>query len=136
MEKKNTSERQSLSEVKMGRGSAIYIKNCVNKLWIFRFSGSSALKIDSVQETTAWAQEHFQKSLSVNTAHCNIHRRRLKLHQAGKKPYVNMIQKHCHLLSTKAHLKRTEAKCRIVLWSEELKFETVFGNLGFVSVSS
>ena len=75
---------------------------------------------DSVLEITAWAQEHFQESL----CHRNIHRCRLKLHQAEKKPHVNMIQKHCRLLWTKAHLRRTEAERETVLWADDwnLKF--------------
>ena len=63
----------------------------------------------SVLEITAWAQERFQESLTVNTAHRDIHRCRLKLHQAEKKPDVNMIQELCHLLWTKARLKWTES---------------------------
>ena len=73
---------------------------------------------DSVLEITAWAQEHFQKSLSVNTAHHAIHKCRLKLYHAEKKPYVNRIQKHCRLLWTKAHLKWTETKWKTALWSD------------------
>lgn len=41
---------------------------------IFGPSGSPALKNqhDSVMETTAWTQQHFQKSQSLNTALCAI----------------------------------------------------------------
>lgn len=48
---------------------------------------------DFVIEITLCAREDFQKSLSVNTIHCGIHKRRLKLHHKKKKPYVNMMQK-------------------------------------------
>ena len=58
---------------------------------------------------SAWAQEDFQKSLSVNTVHHAIHKCRSKLCHAKKKPYVNMIKECCHLLWTKANFKWTEA---------------------------
>ena len=38
----------------------------------------------SVTEITAWAQELFQKSLSVNTDHCVMHKWSLKLYHAKK----------------------------------------------------
>jgi len=60
---------------------------------------------DSVLEITAWAQDHFQKSTSVNTAHRNIHKCRLEVCHAEKKPHVDKIQKHCRLLWTKAPFK-------------------------------
>ncbi|KAF3708097.1 hypothetical protein EXN66_Car001270 [Channa argus] len=48
---------------------------------------------DSLLDITAWAQEHFLKSLSVNTGRCVIHKCKLKLYHAKKKPYVNTFQK-------------------------------------------
>ncbi len=76
---------------------------------------------DSVIDITKWAQEYFQKPLSVNTTRCVICRRQLKLYHAKRKPYVNMVQKrHCVLL-TKAHLKWTVSKSKSVLWLDESK---------------
>ena len=45
----------------------------------------------------AWAQELFQKSLSVDTVCRAIHKWKLKLHHAKKKPNVNTIQKRSGL---------------------------------------
>uniref|UniRef100_A0A9J8C7U4 Tc1-like transposase DDE domain-containing protein n=1 Tax=Cyprinus carpio carpio TaxID=630221 RepID=A0A9J8C7U4_CYPCA len=81
-------------------------------------------------EITIWAQEYFQKTLSVNTIHRAIRRCRLKLHKSKKKPYLNMIQKCRHFLWAKAHLKWTVAKWKTVLWSDKSKFEVLFGKLG------
>ena len=180
--KKSILERQSLSEVKMGRGSPICerlrllivekfqnnIPQCKiaktlkissstvhNIIKRFRESGEIFVRKgqgrkpildardlralrrhciknrhDSVTEITAWAQDHFRKSLSVNTVRRAIHKCKLKLYHAKKKPYVNTIQKRRRLLWAKAHLKWTEAKWKTVLWSDESKFEIVFGNHG------
>ncbi len=84
----------------------------------------------TVMEITTWAQEYFQKTLSVNTIHRAIRRCRLKLYRSKKKPYLNMIQKHRRFLWAKAHLKWTVAKWKTVLWSDESKFEVIFGKLG------
>ncbi|KAK3535061.1 hypothetical protein QTP70_002592 [Hemibagrus guttatus] len=84
----------------------------------------------TVMEITTWAQEYFQKTLSVNTIHRAICRRRLKLYRSKKKPYLNMIQKRRRFLWAKAHLKWTVAKWKTVLWSDESKFEVLFGKLG------
>ncbi len=84
----------------------------------------------TVMEITTWAQEYFQKTLSVNTIHRAIRRYRLKLYRSKKKPYLNMIQKRRHFLWAKAHLKWTVAKWKTVLWSDESKFEVLFGKLG------
>ncbi len=54
----------------------------------------------------------------------------LKLYRSKKKPYLNMIQKPRHFLWAKAHLKWTVAKWKTVLWSDESKFEVLFGKLG------
>jgi len=78
---------------------------------------------NSDREIIAWTQEHLQKSLSVNAFHRATHKRQLKLFHA-KTPHVNMIQKHCVLLWTKAHLKWTEYKT--ALWSDYFKFEIPF----------
>ncbi len=48
---------------------------------------------DSVIDTTKWAQEYFQKPLSVSTIRRAICRCQLKLYHAKRKPYVNMVQK-------------------------------------------
>ncbi|KAK3568020.1 hypothetical protein QTP86_028612 [Hemibagrus guttatus] len=84
----------------------------------------------TVMEITTWAQEYFQKTLSVNTIHRAIRRCRLNLYRSKKKPYLNMIQKRRRFLWAKAHLKWTVAKWKTVLWSDELKFEVLFGKLG------
>ncbi len=76
----------------------------------------------TVMEITTWAQEYFQKTLSVNTIHRAIRRCRLKLYRSKKKPYLNMIQKRRRFLWAKAHLKWTVAKWKTVLWSDESKF--------------
>ena len=52
-----------------------------------------------------------------SSSHRNIHRCRLKLHQAEKKPDVTMIQELCRLLWTEAHLRRTEAE-RKLFWGQ------------------
>ncbi|KAK3545641.1 hypothetical protein QTP70_008547 [Hemibagrus guttatus] len=84
----------------------------------------------TVMEITTWVQEYFHKTLSVNTIHRAIRRRRLKLYRSKKKPYLNMIQKRRHFLWAKAHLKWTVAKWKTVLWSDQSKFEVLFGKLG------
>ncbi|KAK3562843.1 hypothetical protein QTP86_010750 [Hemibagrus guttatus] len=84
----------------------------------------------TVMEITTWAQEYFQKTLSVNTIHRAIRCCRLKPYRSKKKPYLNMIQKRRHFLWAKAHLKWTVAKWKTVLWSDESKFEVLFGKLG------
>ncbi len=66
---------------------------------------------DSVIDITKWAQEYFQKALSVNTIRHAICRCQLKLYHAKRKPYVNMVQKRRRVLWAKAHLKWTISKC-------------------------
>ncbi len=83
----------------------------------------------TVMEITTWAQEYFQKTLSVNTIHRAIRRCRLKLYRSKKKPYLNMIQKRRRFLWAKAHLKWTVAKWksvvrRIKIWSSFWKTGT------------
>ncbi len=80
---------------------------------------------DSVIDITKWAQEYFQKPLSVNTIRRAICRCQLKLYHAKRKPYVNMVQKHHHVLWAKA-VKKWES----VLWSDESKFDILVGNHG------
>ncbi len=71
---------------------------------------------DSVIDITKWAQEYFQKPLSVNTIRHAICRCQLKLYHAKRKPYVNMVQKRCRVLWAKAHLKWTVSNWKSVLW--------------------
>ncbi len=85
---------------------------------------------DSVIDITKWAQEYFQKPLSVNTIHSAICRCQLKLYHAKRKPYVNMVQKRSCVLWAKGNLKRTVSKWKSVLWSESSKFEIFVGNHG------
>ncbi len=85
---------------------------------------------DSVIDITKWAQEYFQKPLSVNTIHRAICRCQLKLYHAKRKPYVNMVQKRRRVMWAKAHLKWTVSKWKSVLWSDEPKFNILVGNHG------
>ncbi len=85
---------------------------------------------DSVIDITKWAQEYIQKPLSVNTIHRAICRCQLKLYHAKRKTYVNMVQKRCHVLWAKAHLKWTVSNWKSVLWSDESKFDILVGNHG------
>ncbi len=55
----------------------------------------------SVIDITKWAQEYFQKPLSVNTICRAICRCQLKLCHAKRKPYVNMVQKRRRVLWAK-----------------------------------
>ncbi len=180
--KRDVLERQSLSEVKMGRGSPIcervckkiveYFKHNVHQRQIakaLQISSSTVLNIirrfretgeisvrkgqcriplfdarglralrrhcithwhDSVINITKWAQEYFQKPLSVNTIRRAICRCQLKLYHAKRKPYVNMVQKRRRVLWANAHLKWSVSKWKSVLWSDESKFDILVGNHG------
>ncbi len=66
----------------------------------------------SVIDITKWAQEYFQKPL-LNTIRRAIYRCQIKLHHAKRKPYVSMVQKCCHVLWSKAHLKWTVSKWKV-----------------------
>ncbi len=80
---------------------------------------------DSVIDITKWAQEYFQKPLSVNTIHRAICRCQLKLYHAKRKPYVNMVQKRRRVLWAKAHF---VSKWKSVLWPDESKFDILVRN--------
>ncbi len=175
-------ERQSLSEVKMGRGSPIcervhkiiveYFKNNVPQRQIakalqissstvhniikrFRETGEISVRKgqgrrplldahglralrrhcithrhDSVIDITKWAQEYFQKPMSVNIIRHAIYRCQIKIYHAKKKPFVNMVQKRRRVLCAKAHLKWTVSKWKSVLWSDESKFDIPVVNQG------
>ncbi len=82
---------------------------------------------DSVMDITKWAQEYFQKPLSVNTIRRAICRCQLKLYHAKRKPYVNMVQKCRRVLWAKEW---TVSKWKSVLWSDESKFDILVGNHG------
>ncbi len=157
--KMDVSERQSLSEVQMGRGSQIcervrkkiveYFRNNVPQRQIakamqissstvhniikrFRETGEISVckgqgrrplldarglwalrrhcithRHDSVIDITKWAQEYFQKPLSVNTIRRANCRCQLKLYHAKRKRYVNMVQKRHRVLWAKALSKWT-----------------------------
>ncbi len=85
---------------------------------------------DSVIDITKWAQEYFQKPLSVNTIRRAICRCQLKLYHAERKPYVNIVQKRCRVLWAKANLKWTVSKWKSVLGSDDLKFDILVRNHG------
>ncbi len=85
---------------------------------------------DSVIDITKWAQEYFQKSLSVNTICCAICRCQLKLYHGKGKPYLNMVRKRHRVLWSNARLKWTVSKWKSVLWSEESKCDILVGNHG------
>ncbi len=81
---------------------------------------------ESVIDITKWAQEYFQKPLLVNIIRHAICRCQLKLYHAKRNPYVNMVQKFCRVLWTKAHLKWTVSKWKSV--PDESKLDILFGN--------
>lgn len=85
---------------------------------------------DCINDITKWAQEYFQKPLSINTIRRAISRRQLKLYHAKRKPYVNMVQKRRRVLWAKAHLKCTISKWNSVFWTDESKFDILVGNHG------
>ncbi len=113
--------------VRKGQGRKTILD--AHDLWALRWH-CITYRNATVMEITTWAQEYFQKTLSVNTIHRAIRRCRLKLYRSKKKPYLNMIQKRRRFLWAKAHLKWTVAKWKTVLWSDESKFEVPFGKPG------
>ena len=86
---------------------------------------------DSLLDITAWAQKHLQKSPSVKTAACAIHKCKFKLYHPKEKLWVNTIQKSCCLLWAKAHLKWCDSKWKTARWADKLKSEILFGNHGW-----
>ncbi len=124
--KRDVLERQSLSEVKMGRGSPICERVRKGRKPLLHHCITH--RHDSVIDITKWAQEYFQKPLSVNTIRRAFCRCQLKLYHAKRKPYVNMVQKRRRVLWAKAHLKWTVSKWKSVLWSDESKFDILVGN--------
>lgn len=84
----------------------------------------------TVKEITEWAQEYFQKPLSVNTIHRAIRRCQLKLYSAKKKPFLSKIHKLRRFHWARDHLKWSVAKWKTVLWSDESRFKVLFGNVG------
>ncbi len=115
----------TLSKVSEKLEKSLYVRDKAEDLcWmpvVFGLSDNTAHQHDSVIDITKWAQEYFQKPLSVNTTRCAICRRQLKLYHAKRKPYVNMVQKRHRVLLTKAHLKWTVSKSKSVLWLDESK---------------
>ncbi|KAI4898619.1 hypothetical protein NFI96_006397 [Prochilodus magdalenae] len=80
-----------------------------------------------VKEITEWAQEYFQKALSVNTIHRAIRRCQLKLYSAKRKPFLSKLHKLRCLHWARGLLKWSVAKWKTVLWS---RFEVLYGTLG------
>lgn len=73
-----------------------------NQYWmavIFEPSGSITFKNrrDSVAETMAWAQNHFQKTL-FESSFCWMHKHRPKLYHANSKPHTDKTQRGWRLL--------------------------------------
>ena len=95
---------------------------------IFRSSGSAALKTDMILYWTSLMDSGTLPEISVNTVHLQME---VKAGSSKKKPRVNTIQKQCCLLWTKAHLKCSEDKWKTDLWSDESKYEIIFGNHGY-----
>ncbi len=176
--KRDVLERQSLSEVKMGRDSPIcervrkkiveYFKNNVPQCQIakaLQISSSTVHNIiiriretgeisvhkgqgrrpsldarglralrrhciphqhNSVIDITKWAQEYFQKPLSVNTIHRAICRCHLKLYHAKRKPYMNMVQKRRQGLFKMACFKLEKCSMvkRVQIWHSCWKSRT------------
>ncbi|KAI4883813.1 hypothetical protein NFI96_033225 [Prochilodus magdalenae] len=84
----------------------------------------------TVKEITEWAQEYFQKALSVNTIHRAIRRCQLKLYSAKRKPFLSKLHKLRRLHWATGLLKWSVAKWKTVLWSDESRFEVLYGTLG------
>ncbi len=84
----------------------------------------------SVIDITKWAQEYFQKPLSVNTIRRAFCKCQLKLYHAKRKPYMNTVQKRCCVLKAKDNLKWTVSKWKSVLLSDESKCYILVGNHG------
>ncbi len=119
--------RESVTiSVRKGKGQKTILDACLPALRRHCITYRNA----TVMEITTWAQEYFQKTLSVNTIHRTIRRCRLKLYRSKKKPYLSMIQKRRRFLWAKAHFKWTVAKWKTVLWSDESKFEVLFWKTG------
>ena len=74
--------------------------------------------------------EYFQKASSVNTIHCAIRRCQLKLYSAKNKPFLNKLHKLRRLHWARGLLKWSVAKWKTVLWSDESRFEVLYGTLG------
>ncbi|KAI4884376.1 hypothetical protein NFI96_000286 [Prochilodus magdalenae] len=79
----------------------------------------------AVKEITEWAQEYFQKALSVNTIHRAIRRCQLKVYSAKRKPFLSKLHKLRRLHWARGLLKWSVAKWKTVLWSDVL-----YGTLG------
>ncbi len=80
-------------------------------------------------EITTWAQEYFQKTLSVNTIHRAI--RRCRLNSIGQKEAISKHDPEAQAFSLgQGSFKWTVAKWKTVLLSDESKFEVLFGKLG------
>ncbi len=94
---------------------------------VFEPSGDTASLIGMI-DISKWTQEYLQKPLSVNTIRRAICRCQLKLYHAKRKPYVNMLQKRCRVLWTKAELKWIVLKWKSVLWSNKSKFDILVEN--------
>ncbi|KAI4871603.1 hypothetical protein NFI96_006466 [Prochilodus magdalenae] len=84
----------------------------------------------TVKEITEWAQEYFQKALSVNTIHRAICHHQLKLYSAKRKPFLSKLHKLRRLHWARGLLKWSVAEWKTVLWSDESQFEVLYGTLG------
>ncbi len=152
--KRDVLERQSLSEVKMGRGSPICkrvrkklcntLKTTILNVRLQRLCKSHNLQII----TSSKDSEKLEKSLCVRgegwsplldarglrtsneifSLLCKVLWVLRKALYKCNKLYVNMVQKCHRVLWPKAHLKWTVSKWSSVLWSDESKFDMHVGN--------
>uniref|UniRef100_A0A9J8CSW9 Transposase n=1 Tax=Cyprinus carpio carpio TaxID=630221 RepID=A0A9J8CSW9_CYPCA len=131
-------KQKGVSQRKIAKSLKLSSSTVHNIIQRFRESGTISVCKSQGRKTTLDARDHHnmgpgilpENIVSVNTIHRAIHRCRLKLYRSKKKPYLNMIQKRRRFLWAKAHLKWTVAKWKTVLWSDESKFEVLFGKLG------
>ncbi len=131
--KNNVPQRQIAKALQI---SSSTVHNIIKR---FRETGLRALRRhcithrhDSVIDITKWAQEYFQKPLSVNTIRRAICRCQLKLYHAKRKQICEPSKRR-RVLWAKAHLKWTVSKWKSGPTSPNLTF---FDNQTFQRVIS
>ncbi len=111
----------------MGGKESSFSKKCV--VWALCWSAEVKILDRSEKRTKIGSKAQSNKQERPNSSKAGSGSE-LKLNRSKKKPYLNMIQKRWRFLWAKAHLKWTVAKWKTVLWSDESKFEVLFGKLG------